>query len=136
MHQSTTVRVLTIERSIPTYTNCEETVLGRLFINGSYFCDTLENRSCMIPEGVYQLSYCDSPKFKRNLPLVHGEDVPPNKGIRIHAGNSIKDTSGCILLGEEKNNRLVNSRNWVDNLCFILDHDSRYEKNVLVIVNY
>ena len=136
MKQSTTIRVLTIERSIPTYTDCGETVLGRLFINGSYFCDTLEKRSCMIPEGVYQIDYCDSPKFNRKLPLVYGEDVPPNKGIRMHAGNSVKDTSGCILLGEEKNNRLVNSRNWVDNLCFIFDHDLRYEKTILVVVNF
>lgn len=136
MKPSTTIRTLLIERSIPTYTNCEETVLGRLFINGSYFCDTLEKRSCLIPEGIYQIAYCDSPRFNRKLPLVHGEDVPANKGIRMHAGNSIKDTSGCILIGEEKNNRLVNSRNWVDNLCFIFDRDSRYEKTILVVTNF
>ena len=133
MRQSTTLRVITIERA--TYKE-GETVLGRLFINGSYFCDTLEKRSCMIPKGVYQVDYCDSPKFKRNLPLVYGKDVPASKGIRMHAGNSIKDTTGCILLGEEKNNRVINSKNWVNNLCFILDHDSVYDKTVLMVVNY
>lgn len=136
MRQSTVIRTLTIERSIHQYTDYCETILGRLFINGSYFCDTLEKRSCLIPEGVYQVDYCDSPKFKRKLPLVYGKDVPASEGIRLHAGNSVKDTSGCILLGEEKNNRLVNSRNWVDNLCFIFDHNSRYEKTILVVVNF
>ena len=134
MKQSTTIRVLTINRII--IGSCDETIPGRLFINGSYFCDTLERRSCMIPEGVYQIDYCDSPKFKSKLPLVYGKDVPASKGIRIHAGNSIKDTSGCILLGEERNKRLVNSRNWVDNLCYIFDHDSRYEKTVLVVMDF
>ena len=135
MHKSTNIRVLSIERNIIAL-DYTDTVIGRLYINGSYFCDTLEKRDCRIPAGVYQIDYCNSPKFNRKLPLVYGQDVPPSKGIRIHAGNSVKDTNGCILLGEEKNNRLVNSKNWVNNLCFILDHDSRYEKNVLVIVNY
>lgn len=134
MNPSFLIRVLMIERSTLTFS--DETITGRLFVNGSYFCDTLEKRSCMTPEGVYQIDYCDSPKFGRKLPLVYGKDVPASRGIRMHAGNSIKDTSGCILLGEEKNNRLVNSRNWVDNLCFIFDHDSKYEKTVLVIVDF
>ena len=135
MHPATTIRTITIERNIPSYQS-DEVVLGRLFINGSYFCDTLEKKSCMIPAGAYQIDYCDSPKFSRKLPLVYGTDVPASKGIRIHVGNTIKDTTGCILLGEEKNNKLVNSRHWVDSLCFIFDHDSRYEKTVLVMVNY
>ena len=136
MHQSTSIRVLTIERSFQSYTELDETVLGRLFINGSYFCDTLEKKSCMIPEGLYQIDYCDSPRFKCKLPLIYGKDVPASRGIRMHAGNSIKDTAGCILLGEEKNNRLVNSKNWVYNLCFIFDHDSRHEKTILTVLNF
>lgn len=135
MRPNNNIRVILVERD-HNIDSSELERFGNLYINGVYFCDTLENRSCMIPEGVYLIDYCDSPKFNRKLPLVYGKDVPASKGIRIHAGNSVKDTSGCILLGEEKNNRLVNSRNWVDNLCFIFDHDSRYEKTVLVVVNY
>lgn len=135
MRPKNDIRVILVERDH----NVDSSELGRfgnLYINGTYFCDTLEKRSAMIPEGVYQIVYCDSPKFKRKLPLVYGEDVPSSWGIRIHAGNTINDTSGCILLGEKKNNRLVNSRKWVDNLCNIFDHDSRYEKTVLVVTKF
>ena len=34
------------------------------------------------------------------------------RGIRMHAGNSAKDSSGCILVGFGRNgDRLINSRN-------------------------
>ena len=34
------------------------------------------------------------------------------RGIRIHVGNSVKDTEGCILVGFERNgDKLINSRN-------------------------
>lgn len=41
-----------------------------------------------------------SPKFKDWLPLLLG--VLNFSGIRIHAGNTVKDTQGCILVGENK----------------------------------
>ena len=45
-----------------------------------------------------------SPKFKRELPLLHNAAVPAKRGIRIHVGNdAVKDSSGCILVGMEQN---------------------------------
>lgn len=91
------------------------------------FCDTLEpprrnllNRGkwdkrlkvkgmTAIPEGRYQMRFTYSPKFgKRLFQLM---DVPLFDGIRIHSGNSVKDTQGCILVGNNtKVGRLENSR--------------------------
>ena len=52
---------------------------------------------------MYKLSNGKSPKFKRELPLVYNDKVPATRGIRIHVGNSAKDSNGCILVGMGQN---------------------------------
>lgn len=74
-------------------------VLGKLLVDGVVVCDTLENRKTLIPAGEYHLEVSQSPKFKRELALVYSKDVPPKRGIRIHAGNFPSSSSGCILVG-------------------------------------
>lgn len=89
-----------------------DAVLGSLYVGGIKVCETLENNAKLIPCGEYNLNVSKSPKFGRMLPLVYNDKVPMHRGIRIHVGNSVKDTSGCILVGFERNgDRLVNSRN-------------------------
>ena len=77
----------------------ETAVLGRLFFGGTCICYTLENRSKAIPCGTYNIENSKSPKFKRELPLIYGYKVAESRGIRIHAGNSSKDSAGCVLVG-------------------------------------
>lgn len=79
----------------------EKATPGRLFINGGFFCHTLElpKHSC-IPEGEYSLLMTYSPRFKRLMPQVM--NVSGFEGIRIHIGNFVKDTQGCILVGYDK----------------------------------
>lgn len=77
----------------------ETAILGRLFLGSTCICFTLENRSKAIPCGVYNVANGRSPKFKRELPLLYGYNVAESRGIRIHAGNTSKDSAGCILVG-------------------------------------
>ena len=86
----------------PSYT------IGKLLINNAYFCDTLElpsissvgihkgAKTC-IPIGSYRIILNVSPKFGRLLPRLL--NVPNFEGVLIHVGNTVKDTSGCILVG-------------------------------------
>lgn len=83
---------------------------GKLFIDGAYFCDTLEDedrflekngvkipsQTC-IPRGTYKLELTFSNRFKTILPEIL--NVPYFTGVRMHAGNTKADTDGCILLG-------------------------------------
>ena len=51
-----------------------------------------------IPAGKYPVVVTWSPRFQTWLPLV--THVAGREGIRIHAGNTVKDTAGCILVGK------------------------------------
>ena len=79
--------------------------LGVLFVDGAFECFTLEDAErdikvagvTAIPSGRYEVKVTYSPRFKRQLPLLL--NVPGFTGIRIHPGNTDKDTEGCILPG-------------------------------------
>lgn len=107
--------------------------IGRLYVNGERFCDTLEDcvrkigaggkgkikGKTAIPAGRYLITLTRSPRFKRVLPLLH--DVPYFDGVRIHAGNTAADTDGCILVGENKKVGMVlNSRATEESLMQVL----------------
>jgi hypothetical protein len=106
----------------------EKYTIGKLYINGEYFCDTLEDavrekkikHETAIPKGEYEVIMYNSPRFKRLLPLL--KDVPNFTGILIHRGNTNADTSGCILVGENKKVGMVlNSKKYETDLVAILD---------------
>jgi hypothetical protein len=79
--------------------------IGKLYINGKYECYTLEDAVrdkkvqdvTAIPTGTYKLIIDASTRFRKDMP--HILNVPNFTGVRIHAGNTSKDTEGCILLG-------------------------------------
>lgn len=112
--------------------------IGKLYINGVYECDTLEDvdrglsndmaideikkkkvyGQTAIPTGTYEINMdVVSPKFKDRswakpydgkLPRLM--DVPGYEGVLIHVGNTDKDSSGCILVGQNKiKGQVVNS---------------------------
>lgn len=75
-------------------------ILGHLYHNGGCICWTLENAEKAIPVGRYSIKNSISSKFKRELPLIYNDTtVKPSRGVRIHAGNSWKDSNACVLVG-------------------------------------
>ena len=97
----------------------EKSTIGKLFIDGESFCDTLENPwknnarniSC-IPAGEYKVRL-RLPRESATRDYTHllVKDVPDRDFILFHRGNTSKDTSGCILVGNGREQDAVkNSR--------------------------
>ena len=97
----------------------DKSTIGKLFIQGEMFCDTLENPwknnvrniSC-IPEGEYKVRL-RLPRESATRDYLHllVQDVPDRSYILFHIGNTAKDTSGCILVGNgRKQDAVENSR--------------------------
>ena len=94
--------------------------IGKLYVDGKYFSDVLEDKDrgldssmteseilekkvkgqTAIPTGHYVINITYSPKYKRMMPLLL--DVKGFSGIRIHSGNTAKDTEGCLIVGKNK----------------------------------
>ena len=95
-----------------------DAIFGRLIVDNSQLTmDTLEHRVYAIPAGFYRMRLSYSPRFKEILPLLDHvigyacdpHSGKPRTGIRIHAGNTIEHTTGCILVGEADQARLIAS---------------------------
>lgn len=142
-----------------------EYTIGNLYINGDFFCNTLEDTDrnlyqgmdeewiiskkvygeTAIPYGRYRVTLGQqSEKFKNKsaykfckgfLPRLL--KVPCWDGVLIHIGNYPKDTLGCILVGENKiKGGVVNSTKWFKQLYEILKAaDERGEEIWITITN-
>lgn len=82
--------------------------MGEMLVDGVHFAYTLEDVSrdikvygeTAIPAGEYNVIVTMSTRFKKELPLL--QDVVGFGGVRIHGGNTHKDTLGCILIGKDQ----------------------------------
>lgn len=130
-------------RRINKMKSCTE---GQLYIDGEYFCDTLEDcdrglttdmsnttvksvkipGETAIPAGTYDvITSIQSPKFSQKsaysfcrgyLPRL--VNVPGFDGILIHDGGSATDSCGCILVGtRDRTGHITNSMNTLKKLC-------------------
>lgn len=120
--------------------------IGKLYINDQYFCDTLEDTDrgltqsmteqqikskkvygeTAIPTGTYRIVISYSNRFKKQMPLLL--NVPGFSGIRIHTGNTEKDSLGCILVGKNKAvGKVLESRDTYNKLFSILQKTNEKE---------
>lgn len=104
--------------------------IGRLLINGVFFCNTMEDTDrglrqnmpiseiklkkkhgiTAIPTGTYNIRMdIVSPKYSQKswyitncngAKLPRLENVPGFDGVLIHPGNTAKDSEGCVLVGK------------------------------------
>jgi hypothetical protein len=125
----------------PTYT------IGRLFVDGKYVCDTIEDRDrgltdtmtleeimrlkkygeTAIPYGTYRVQITYSPKFKKMMPILIG--VKGFEGVRIHSGNTAKDSLGCLLVGRNTKVGMVTKSRKTYNMLYDLIKD---QKNIII----
>ena len=117
-----------MELNIKRIARRETYTVGRLYIDGKYFCDTLEDKDrglrqdmptaviratkrkgiTAIPTGRYRVTLAvQSPKFSKraiyqfcNGYLPRLINVPGYDGVLIHIGNTARDTEGCLLVGK------------------------------------
>jgi hypothetical protein len=87
--------------------------IGKLSIDGTFACYSLEDQirevpgqpvdswkvhgQTAIPAGEYRVTLENSGRFGPDTLTIN--NVPGFKYIRMHAGNTAKDTEGCPLLG-------------------------------------
>ena len=120
-----------------------EYTIGRLEDeNGKKLCDTLEPiwrnydggelkipKKSAIPEGTYRVVTTYSLRFRKYLPLLVG--VPGFEGVRIHAGNTSRDTEGCILVGQNLQvGKVLWSRITLEKLMKLIEN----EKEIFLII--
>jgi hypothetical protein len=116
---------------------------GILEVDGVEFCQTLEDRErekkvkgkTAIPIGRYKITITMSPRFKKRMPLLH--NVPDFSGVRIHPGNTVDHTEGCILVGQDTNALdawLGSSRVTYEKLFAVIDKALKDKEEVWITI--
>lgn len=109
----------------------KEYTIGKLYIDNVYFCDTIEDTDrgldqsmteqqvrsikipgkTAIPTGTYKINmdivsskFGSKPFYKQtcNGKLPRLMEVIGYQGVLIHAGNTQRDSAGCLLVGKNK----------------------------------
>lgn len=137
--------------------------IGRLYLNGTYFSDTLEDRvrdinkdgdlndvgegkvygKTAIPYGKYEITMkVQSPKYSQRASYAWCKgylprllNVPHFEGILIHGGNSADDSCGCLLVGENKvKGKVINSMATLKRLVSMLKHASDNNEKIWITI--
>lgn len=127
--------------------------VGIMYINGNKFCNTMEDKDrglddsmsveeitakkvygeTAIPRGTYNVVMSYSNRFKKYLPEI--QNVKGFSGIRIHSGNTAKDSSGCLLLGKNTQVGMVtNSREYCSTFNKMLEDALKRKEKVTIVI--
>lgn len=114
--------------------------IGQLYAGGRLICNSLEDTDrglnmhmpekeinkikiageTAIPTGTYKLAVTQSPRFGRKL--IEVLNVPGYLGIRIHKGNTAKNSAGCILPGNNtEKGKVTNSTKFEELLTSMVE---------------
>lgn len=136
------------------YTNNQYTI-GHIYVDGTYICDSIEDADrglkdsmtleeirskkikdkTAIPQGNYKVTMnVISPRFSKKkyykdfcggrLPRI--TSVKGFDGVLIHIGNTDKDSSGCLIVGYNKEKgKVLNSKQAFEKLYRMLDSANR-----------
>lgn len=147
------------------YKNDQYTI-GHLYIDNLYFCDTIEDVDrgasqemhwhrtgetgywedsdgnkiekiygrTAIPAGDYYINVTYSPKFSRDLPLIMG--VKGFQNIRIHSGNTEKDSLGCIIVGKNKvKGQVIKSKDTLNELMLKINEAVKAKDTIQIYIH-
>lgn len=93
-----------------------DSTLSVLYVDGAHFCFILEDghraakvkHQTRVPDGTYQLAPRRAGSFFNKYRQQHGHqfvphllNVPGFEYILIHKGNTVADSSGCLIVGDE-----------------------------------
>lgn len=141
----------------------ETYTIGKLYINGIYECDTLEDKvrdlnkdgdlndigegkvygKTAIPYGKYEITMkVQSPKYSQRASYAWCKgylprllNVPHFEGILIHSGNAETHSHGCLLVGENKvKGKVVNSMETLKRLYRILKSASDSGEKIWITI--
>lgn len=145
--------------------NCNGYSIGHCYINGEYFCDTIEDvdrglkqsmsldeikakkiyGETAIPVGTYNLGFTYSTQFANTKwakpykgKVISIDNVKGYSGVRIHPFNTAKESLGCIALGNNNvKGKVTNSTAYYLKFLtkFYLPAINRGEKVTLTIIN-
>lgn len=131
------LNIITLTRSNST----KYGTFGTLFLDGINM-STLEPINPIIPKGYYLIECTYSPKFSSKPPYDKYEGVPlvkgvqGHEGIRIHIGNYVSDTNGCILVGTSHDGTLLlNSKKAYCNLMARMSQIHFYNHNAFFVLH-
>lgn len=134
--------------------------IGNMYLNGQWLCNTLEpprgtaleavtaGSGKAIQAGTYRVKLVLSPRFKQRLPRLEDISAPfptrgetkggglgARSGILIHAGNTAKDTQGCILVGmNTKVGSVMNSKKCLKKITSAISKAEAAKEPVVITI--